>query len=148
MAWIAQDYGTKTGTLEFPVATSVAEDNEGGVASGTSNISLAVRFKILSPGSSDRARVEQVFSGTNAQQWLMMGWVGTAANHRDYYFPQELRGWLENPVSTMRNPFLLLSSQILRSHRQVGMRGKLNKMDTLIFWSESSRLQRMAEPSR
>lgn len=99
--WIAQDYGTKTGKLEFPIATSVTEDNEGGVAAGTSNISLAVRFKTLDPGSSDRARVEQVFLGTNAQQWLMMGWVGTAANHREYHFPQELRGWLENPVGTL-----------------------------------------------
>lgn len=97
--WIAEDYGTQIGTITFELATAVTDDGEGGVASGVSSVKIPVRVKVISQGQ-DRARVLQVFPGTNSYQVLFSGWVGHKKDHKTYKFPPTLRNWQESPVGT------------------------------------------------
>lgn len=101
MAWIAKDIGTQVGTITFQLPTAVTDDGEGGTVDGLSPLTIHVRIKVPSQGSSNGSRLEEVFPGTNSHQNLLLGWVGTRKNHKVYKFPASLRNWPESPIGTL-----------------------------------------------
>ncbi len=89
--WRATAKNTNQVYVEFQVATGIADDEEGGVASGATTLSLPVRLRSR-PSNRDNTGNDRVqFPGLDEYQFTFFGWVGHENTPNSWYFPSELR---------------------------------------------------------
>ena len=87
--WVATDLGALTTTAIFRLASGIVDDNEGGEALGTVEISIPIRLVQVTSLRDVAAINEQVFPGSNAYTYVFYGWINDPDN---YTFPDALRG--------------------------------------------------------